>query len=58
MDWHFCSTGLLLLTQQLSDCRHFISREKLFKQLHQQYNYKEGSYHNVDKITLPHLIPT
>ena len=54
IDWHFCSTGSLLSTQQLSDCRHFISREKLFKQLRQQYNYKEGSYHNVDKITLPH----
>ena len=51
MDWHFRS---LLSTQQLSDCRRFISREKLFKQLHQWYNYKEASYHNVDKITLPH----
>ena len=54
MDWHFRSTGSLLSTQQLSDCRRFISREKLFKQLRQWYNYKEGSYHNVDKITLPH----
>ena len=54
MDWHFRSTGSLLSTQQLSDCRHFISREKLFKQLRQWYNYKEGSYHNVDEITLPH----
>ena len=54
MDWHFRSTGSLLSTQQLSDCRHFISYENLFKQLHQRYNYKDGSYHNVNEITLPH----
>ena len=54
MDWHFCSTGLLLSTQQLSNCRCFISREKLFKQLFQWYNYKEGSHHNVNEITLLH----
>ena len=29
IDWHFHSTGLLLSTQQLSGCRHFVSRENI-----------------------------
>ena len=54
MDWHYRSVGELKYNQKLSDHSDYISREKIFKQLRQRYNFTEEKRHYIEELTLPH----